>query len=245
MQEISSVNNEKIKEIMKLQQKKYRELSGQVLIEGYKIFLEAVKANAEILEILLTKKELEKHNLSAYKDKINLISDNVSKKLSFNQTSQNFFAVIKPREPKVESGSFLILDKIQDPQNLGAIIRTSVACNIKKIFLLDCVDEFNDKVIRASMGNVFKVCFEKTEVENLKEICKKTPVYCADMFGENIFNLKQKPKVFGLILGNEGNGVRSEVKNLASKTISIPMQNNVESLNVAVSMAVIAYNLTN
>ena len=162
MQEISSVNNEKIKEIMKLQQKKYRELSGQVLIEGYKIFLEAVKANAEILEILLTKKELEKHNLSAYKDKINLISDNVSKKLSFNQTSQNFFAVIKPREPKVESGSFVVSTSDSRGYSNSATINKTLVNYIKlAITELNIARESStSNTIKATLkGNYFNSSF--------------------------------------------------------------------------------------
>lgn len=244
MVEIVSTNNEKIKEVLKLQQKKYREQSGKVLIEGYKIFLEAKKAGAEILEVFATKSELEKIGLVDKNMKITKISDIVSKKLSFNQTSQNFFAVIKPKTIKATDGSFLICDRIQDPQNLGAIIRTSVACNIKKVYLLDCASVFNDKVIRASMGNVFKICFEDIVVENLSDICKNCVVFCADMDGENLFDIKQKPQKFGLILGNEGQGVCDEVKKFATKTLKIPMKNDVESLNVAVSMAVIAYNLT-
>ena len=223
MQEITSVLNNKIKNIIKLKQKKYREEQGLILIEGYKIFLEAEKTNQKIVEIFATKKEFEKNNLSKYQNLLTLISDNVSEKLSFNQTSQNFFAVIKQPEKLNFSGNFLILDNIQDPQNLGAIIRTSVACDCKKLYLINCVDEFNDKVVRASMGNVFKVDCEHIGVNDLSKVCNNIP--------------------FGLILGNEGNGVSAEVKSFATKTIKIPMQNDVESLNVAVSCGIILYNL--
>ncbi len=243
MQEITSVLNNKIKNIIKLKQKKYREEQGLILIEGYKIFLEAEKTNQKIVEIFATKKEFEKNNLSKYQNLLTLISDNVSEKLSFNQTSQNFFAVIKQPEKLNINGNFLILDNIQDPQNLGAIIRTSVACDCKKLYLINCVDEFNDKVVRASMGNVFKVDCEHIGVNDLSKVCNNIPIFCADMIGENVFDLKQKPATFGLILGNEGNGVSAEVKSFATKTIKIPMQNDVESLNVAVSCGIILYNL--
>lgn len=243
MNKITSVSNEKIKNLIKLKQKKFRQENDLVLIEGYKIFLEAIKTNQQIIEIFLTEKEALKIKLNEYEKITTLISESVSEKLSFNKTSQNFFAVIKTPKTKNFDGNFLILDTIQDPQNLGAIIRTSVACDIKKLYLIDCVDEFNDKVIRASMGNVFKVDCEDIKVEDLEKICDKTQIFCADMDGENLFDIKQKPKKFGLILGNEGNGVSDKVKSFATKILSIPMKNDVESLNVAVSMAVIAYNL--
>lgn len=245
MREITSCCNEKIKNAIKLGQKKFREETGLVLIEGYKIFLEAVKTKQSIVEIFVTKKEFEKVDLKGFEQFVTIVGENVSEKLSFNKTSQNFFAVVK--KPKVETcgGNFLILDNIQDPQNLGAIIRTSVACDIKKIYLLDCVDEFNDKVVRASMGNVFKVSCESVNLADLTKICGDYEIFCADMNGQNLFELKEKPKKFGLILGNEGNGVSLEVKKFSTKIVSIPMKNQVESLNVAVSMAIVAYNLLN
>lgn len=240
---ITSTKNEKIKEVLKLKQKKYREETNLILLEGYKIFEEAKKVNANIKEIFLTKKLQDKLNLS-YKN-ITIISDEVSNKLTFNQTSQDFFAVIEKPVQKIDGGSFLILDNIQDPQNLGAIIRTSVATNVKNLYLINCVDIFNDKVIRASMGNIFKINYKIIEVQDLEEISKNNEIYCADMYGENLFKTKQSNKTFGLILGNEGNGVSKEVKKFATKTLSIPMQNDVESLNVAVSASVILYFLTN
>ena len=128
---------------------------------------------------------------------------------------------------------------------MGAIIRTAVSTNIKNLYLINGVDEFNEKVIRASMGNVFKVCVKHINIEDLKNICKNFPIYSANMNGENLFTLEKPKTKFGLILGNEGQGVSSDVENFATKIISIPMQNNVESLNVAVSSGIICYYLTN
>lgn len=243
MNNITSTKNEKIKEILKLKQKKYRDETNLVLIEGYKIYLEALKVNCNIKEIFLTSFMQEKLNIKG--NNVIIISEEVSSKLTYNITSQDFFAVIEKPVQKIDSGSFLILDNIQDPQNLGAIIRTSVATNVKNLYLINCVDIFNDKVVRASMGNVFKINYQNIEVKDLEKICKNCVIYCADMDGENIFNMKKSNLKFGLVLGNEGNGVSEMVKNFATKTLSIPMQNNVESLNVAVSSGIILYFLTN
>ena len=244
MQKIESVNNETIKKLVKLKQKKYRDEHGLVLVEGYKIFLEAVKSEQEILSVFATESEFEKIDVKNFCN-VYEISKMVSQKLTFNVTSCDFFAVIKKKQTKLTDQSFLILDNIQDPQNLGAIIRTSVACDVKNLYLINCADVFNEKTIRASMGNVFKINFENITPQDLEKICNGKEIYCADMVGENLFELKNKAKTFGLIMGNEGNGVSKEVEKFATKTLSIPMKNNVESLNVAVSLAVILYNLTN
>jgi len=245
MIEINSKNNELIKNICKLKEKKYRDAENKILLEGYKIFLEAEKCNGKIDKILITTKFLENKDLKKYNDKIIVISEEVSQKLSYNITSQNFFAVIEKPKSKIFSGNFLILDNIQDPQNLGAIIRTSVATNILDIYCLNCVDEYNDKVIRASMGNVFKVNLKHINLEDLTKVCENAIIFSANMNGKNLFKTEKPKTKFGIILGNEGNGVSAEVESFANKILSIPMQNNVESLNVAVSMSIIAYYLTN
>ncbi len=244
MLKITSLNNQKIKEILKLKQKKFREEKKLFLIESYKVFLEAEKVNLKIKELFVEEKFANIIN-KKYEHITTLIDEKVSNKLSNFVSSCGFFAVIeKPKIKMINNENFLILDNIQDPLNLGAIIRTSVATNIKNIYCLNCVDEFNDKTIRASMGNVFKVNIIHTKLEDLKVICKNKEIFAADMNGENLF-LTNKPKNnFGVILGNEGNGVCEEVKMLANKTISIPMQNDVESLNVSVSAGIILYYLT-
>ena len=244
MQEITSKNNELIKNISKLKEKKYRDIENKIILEGYKVFLEAEKCNLKIDKILTTTKILKSLNLRKYSDKLILISEEVCKKLSSSVTSQNFFAVIEKPKNKVTNSNFLILDNIQDPQNLGAIIRTSVATNILDIYCINCVDEYNEKVIRASMGNVFKVNINHIAVEDLERICENATIYSANMNGENLFKTEKPKTKFGLILGNEGNGVSKDVEKFASNIISIPMQNEVESLNVAVSMSKIAYYLS-
>lgn len=245
MIKIESVNNEKIKEILKLKQKKYRDEKGLILVEGYKIFEEIVKADLNIKNIILTNEVFEKLNLNKFLDKIIIVSSKIAEKLSFQMSSTNFFVVVEKPKEKFYGGNIAILDNIQDPQNLGAIVRTSVATNIKDIYTLNSVDEYNDKTIRASMGNIFKVNIHHIQVCDLKEICKDKTVYSANMNGENVFKISKPQNAFAIILGNEGNGVSKEVEEFANKVIAIPMQNEVESLNVAVSFSIIAYHLTN
>lgn len=244
--EITSRNNELIKEIIKLKDKKQRDNTGLILLEGYKLFEEALKSNLKVKHILTTKDYFDNNeSLKKYSSKIIFISETVCEKLSFTKSHLNFFSVVEKPKNTSFNTSFVILDNIQDPQNLGAIIRTCVATNIRDIYSLNSVDEFNDKTIRASMGNVFKVFIKHIDINELKEICKNKEVYSANLNGENLFTIKKPNGNFGLILGSEGQGVSKEVENFATKIITIPMQNNTESLNVAVSFSVIAFNLIN
>lgn len=246
MLEITSKNNELIKSYIKLKEKKYRESEKLILLEGYKIFLEAEKCGLEVKRVLLTKEFLINHReLGKYDDKIIIINNVVGEKLCSQTNNYEFFAVLEKPNIKEFDTSFLILDNIQDPQNLGAIIRTAVSTNIRNIYLINGADEFNEKTIRASMGNVFKVCVKHISLEDLSNICKDYPIYSANMNGENLFDIKKTQGKFGLILGNEGQGVSKDVEKFATKIISIPMQNNVESLNVGVSCGIICYHLTN
>ncbi|MBE5745839.1 MAG: RNA methyltransferase [Clostridiales bacterium] len=246
MLEITSKNNELIKSYLKLKEKKYRDSEKLLLIEGYKIFLEAEKSSLKIEKVLVTKEFLSLHNeLNKYNDKLIIINEVVGEKLSSQTNNYSFFAVVKKPEVNEFDTSFLILDNIQDPQNLGAIIRTAVSTNIRNLYLINGADEYNEKVIRASMGNVFKVYVKHINLEDLSHISKDYPIYSANMYGENLFKTEKPKTKFGLILGNEGQGVSREVEKFANKIISIPMQNQVESLNVAVSCGIICYYLKN
>lgn len=159
-------------------------------------------------------------------------------------TSQNVFAVAKiPQANKTNSQNVLVLDKIQNPDNLGAIIRSAVATNFVTIYAIESVDLYNEKTLRSSMGNVFKVNFIKTDYQHINSLLKGYQVCIADMQGENIFKLNSLQKNVALVIGNEGNGVSEQMRKLCNKKISIPMQNNVESLNASVSAGIIMYQI--
>ena len=148
-----------------------------------------------------------------------------------------------------ESGTnFIVLDHIQDPGNLGTIIRSASGTSFKNIFLINCVDVFSQKVIRSSMGGIFKIKAKKFVSCNeflSFALAQNLKYYVASMEGENLFGIKNKISNIGVAVGNEGNGVSSLIKDRAFKTISIPMQNGLESLNVGVSCSIIIYYLDN
>lgn len=146
--------------------------------------------------------------------------------------------------------NFLVLENLQDPGNLGTIIRSASGTSFKNIFMINCANILNQKVVRSSMGGIFREKFKNFNTLHdflnfAKENCLNLLV--ASMEGESIFNISENEikKPYGIVIGNEGNGVSENLKNIASKIISIPMKNNLESLNAGVSCSIIIYNLDN
>lgn len=243
MEIITSKNNAVITLANKLKDKKYRLKQNKVLLEGKKIILEALNCGYNIDYVL----SCDINDKSLFNAKFLLIDEKLCKYLSFTVTSQNIFAIVSLKENQSQklSNKVLVLDKVQNPDNLGAIIRCAVATGFTDIFSIDSVDLFNDKCIRASMGNVFKINLHKVTYDDITFLKQSHTIVVADMFGENIFKTSLNSKNIALVVGNEGNGISREVNSLKDKTISIPMQNNVESLNVSVSAGILMYQINN
>ena len=229
---ITSTENPKIKELCKLKTSKYRKKEGKFLIEGAHLVKEARKCG-----VLLEAYSLEE------KEGYITLSDNVMKKLSNTDTLVSEIGVCKMIEKTSLSNRILILDGVQDPGNMGALMRSAKAFGFDTIIIGDgSVDIYNDKVIRSSQGAIFKLNFIHT---NLLEYLPKLNDYT--IYGTNVTNgitldsVTIKPKM-GFILGNEGNGVSSEVQALVGKNLYIPMD-NTESLNVSVAGGIIMYTL--
>jgi TrmH family RNA methyltransferase len=136
------------------------------------------------------------------------------------------------------------LDNLQDPGNLGTIIRTANAAGIEDIYLINCVDPYSPKCVRASMSGIFFVNIYEGEKKEVLNAVSSVPLICADMNGENIFSFTP-PEKFCLCIGNEGGGISEEVKRAAAYTIRIPMRTTCESLNAAVSAGIAMYELCN
>ena len=237
---ITSINNQTIKELDKLKQKKYRDLKQKFLIEGEHLVEEAEKSG--VLEKIIL---LENSEYPSKLEKI-YVSKNVMKKLSSLDTPPNIIGVCKMLSRKELGKKVLLLDDIQDPGNLGTIIRSSVAFNVDSIVMsLNTVDLYNPKVIRSTQGMIFKINLIKDDlgqvIEKLKS--KNIPIYTTNVNGgENIKNINSTDS-YGLIMGNEGNGVKDEISALADRKIYIPMNSKVESLNVSVAASILLYEL--
>lgn len=245
MKEIFSKNNEFIKQ---LKSKKRKNLF-LLFLDNPKTIREAISSGYSVLYILIDK---EKQNLiEEFSCFNNLIVTNSSiiKEFTSVKTPQGIIAVLESEQKKLDSLStnFLVLDGIQDAGNLGTLLRTALGTNFKSIILLNCVSISNDKVIRSSMGSIFKLDIYQISKQKFINFAteKKLKLFLCDINGENIFNFKPPKNIFGIVLGNEGNGISNEIKCLTKNKISIPTQNDLESLNVAVAGSLIMIELNN
>ena len=237
--EIISVQNEKVKMVASLAQKKYRDKMQLFVCEGQKLIDEALSSGYKMSMFFYTKKE--DGLLYNVKEKYR-VSEKVMQKMSGLSTGASMLATFIQKDAIKDSGGrYLVLENIQDAGNFGAIIRSAHACEFLNIYALNCVDMYDIKCLRASMGAIFKVNIINCSLEKFKTLGKKELV-CASMEGENIYSSKNKFSAScGVVLGNEGHGVSDALRALCSKTISLPMKAGQESLNVAVSASLIMY----
>jgi TrmH family RNA methyltransferase len=229
------VTKNQIKRILNLQQKKYRKQYGQFFVEGQKVIRELLDSDF-ILEELYTTEDI-------FKD-INtrvLISEDTLKKMSALTNPNNSLAVFRLREPQEikEQNLIVALDKIRDPGNLGTIIRLCDWFGINELVCSeDTVDAYNPKVLQATMGSITRV---NITYLNLKDFLSATslPVFGTFMEGNSIYK-SQLPKQGIIVLGNEANGISSEIEKQITDKITIPrFGNNTESLNVATATAIV------
>ena len=242
MMVITSLNNDRVKELVKLKDKKYRDKNNLFFVEGYDIILEAYK-NSLIKELYV----LEGIDVNMDVPVI-YVSYDVMKKISDMESISEYYAVCYKKEEADIGNKIIILDGVQDPGNLGTIIRSSAALGIDAIIVsLDTVDEYNDKVLRATQGAIFKIPIFRMNISEAIAKLKKDDTKIIVTSLQNSSDLKtiQKPKKFGIVLGNEAKGVHSEYLKLADEIVRIEMQNDVESLNVAMSAGIIIYYLLN
>lgn len=248
---ITSATNINITQAKKLLQKKYRDEYGLFVIEGAKLAREALDRNVAIKYFILDVAANESCASLANESGMPVFSvqSNVFKSLTDSVTPQGIIAVAAKPETTLRSpkGKCLILEKLQDPTNVGAILRTAAATGYNEAYLIDCADAFSPKSIRCGMSSQFCLDIFEGDFEEIFDAVSKTcAVVCADMDGKDIFDENTKiPAKHALLLGSEGKGVSAAAKQKSDFTVSIPMQNKMESLNVSVSAGILMYVLTN
>ena len=240
---ITSKQNEKIKLIEKLHTKKGRVEHKKLIIEGRKSLADCKSFNVIFNYILYTPENADfVRDFSCEKYEV---SAELLKEISSQVTPQGVLAVVA--QPKLATTrpttNYIVLDGIQDAGNLGTILRTALATNFMRVVLIDCVDVFSEKVINSSMTAVFKLELTKCKREEFAKLKNEYgfPLYVADLSGKNALQIAPKCGIIGLVVGNEGNGVSAETKSAADEVITLPMDKNIESLNVAVSAGVLMY----
>ena len=233
---ITSKSNPTIKEIVKLNDKKFRRETGLYLVEGTKPVNECIAAGGDIQRIVCTER------LASSYIEPTVVSEDVFKAVSSEKTPQGVIAVVKIPESNIEppKDSCILLDRLQDPGNLGTIIRTANAAGYRQIYLINCTDPYSPKAVRASMSGIFFVKIYQGGESEILNALKDIPLICADMDGENIFSFKA-PQKFCLCIGNEGQGISDVINKISEYRVKIPMSETCESLNAAVSAGIAMY----
>ena len=240
---IRSKSNQLIKQTKKLLQKKYRKTS--YLIDGWHLLEEAQKSGAQIEQIFVTEEGLHRLNQP---ELVKLVSPEVLAELSDSVTPQGVVAQLSlpQQEPPGQlSGKFLVLEDVQDPGNVGTMIRTADAAGYDGVFISEkTADIYNMKVLRAMQGSHFHLPVYRMDMGTLVEHFKSNqiPIY-ATTLSENSVDYKEMtiPSSFALIMGNEGQGISDFMVDQADQLIHISMPGQAESLNVAVAAGILLF----
>lgn len=254
MQVITSKDNEMVKNIKRLKEKKYRQQEQAFIVEGIKLVQEAIQEQMVIKKVVIcedctTDGSIDQSLLyEIAKQDCMYVSKNVFESLTDVVNPQGILAVIekKNEESAIDYGEdmLIVLDGIQDPGNLGTILRTMDSAGLKQIILSETTaDPYNPKVVRSTMGAIYRIHIIQASniLETLKNIQKnKFQVVATSLqTQENIYTIDYHKKA--IVIGNEANGVSKEVLELANQKVKIPMLGKTESLNAAVATSVIIY----
>ena len=231
--EITSVNNQLIRDMAKLHQKKYRDELGLFLVEGYHLYEEALKMDV-IKTIFTTDEIIQGHNVIH-------VSQSVLEKLAKTNNPQKIICVCEKLRREKIYDRVLILEGIQDPGNLGTLLRSALAFDFKTVILDNTVDIYNDKVIRSTQGAMFKLNFIEMNTLDFMNLYRDFEFLGTSLNGEGLETIRAVKKV-ALILGNEGNGLSLDVLKYTLKNITIKI-NEVESLNVGVAGSIIMHHI--
>ena len=254
---ITSNSNPKVKTLLTWQKKrKVREEDGIYIVEGLRMFVEAPQD--KVREVYVSesfyKKKREELCLDAWGKKLEILSDSVYGHVSDTKTPQGVLVVMEQMKYSLEeviagkegrASLLMVLDNLQDPGNLGTILRAVEAAGVTGVVMSsDCVDIYNPKVIRSTMGSIYRMPF--IYVEDLPTVVKmlgekEIHTYAAHLKGKRSYEEEDFTKGTAFLIGNEGNGLRDEVADAAEIYVKIPMCGEVESLNAAIAASVLMF----
>lgn len=257
---ISSSQNDKIKYLNKLYRSRTRRQEGVFVLEGKRLIEAALAGGADFERVFLSpaffKAEKNKNLIAELKNKLSLdlVSEELLKETAATVNPQGIIAIVK--EPQYSSRDFfqkadkiLLLDRIQDPGNMGTMIRTAAAAGFEAVISLKgSVDIYNQKVIRASMGGIFAIpIWQKVAKNDFAEALKADgaayELLAADIKAEKYHFEHQYQKKVILMIGNEANGLADDLLNRADVKVKIPLKGEMESLNAAIAAAVISFEI--
>ena len=254
MQTITSKDNELIKHIRKLKDKKYRDESNEYVVEGVKLVEEAVKENAKIKQIIVCEDTTRTYEIPTHimleiaKYECISVSDKIFNIITQVTNPQGIMAIIEKNAQDAQidysKDIIVVLDDVQDPGNLGTILRTVDSIGLNQIIVSKgTADAFNSKVVRSTMGAIFRI--KIIEVENLAQAIKEMRKH---HFKLMVTSLQTKNSIYDIdfnkkiiVIGNEANGVSKEIQDMADEKAKIPMLGRTESLNASVAAGVVMY----
>lgn len=252
---ISSKSNSKLKSWRNLHKAKYRKKEGLYLIEGSHLIEEAYKAKKEFNSLIVTESYYEEGELTPLVNELAsigvdtyVIKDYLADSISFTKASQGIFAVLEVESYSEEipiGRRYLLLDGVQDPGNLGTLIRTASAASYTAVILGEgCSDPYNDKVIRSAQGSIWQVSIIEMPLESAISKLQEqgVVVYASNLDASSKdYRLLDRNDKIALILGNEGQGVRDSYIKQADLSVHIPMPGEAESLNVGVAGGILMF----
>ncbi len=254
MQIITSKDNELIKHIRKLKDKKYRDEYNEYVVEGIKIVEEAVKENVKIKQIIICNDTTKTYEIPTHimleiaKYECIYVTDKIFNLITQVTNPQGIMAIIeknsKENEIDYTQDIILALDDVQDPGNLGTILRTADSIGLNQIVVSKgTADAFNSKVVRSTMGAIFRIKIVETEnlIQSIKEMKKHHfKLMVTSLQTENsIYDINFNKKI--IVIGNEANGVSKEIQDMADEKAKIPMLGRTESLNASVAAGIVMY----
>ena len=251
---ITSAGNQQMKHVIQLNKKAKTRYEQRVfVVEGMKMCMEAPREDIQSMYVSESFLQIPEHVEMLREYSYEIVADNVFKTISDTQTPQGILALVKMPEYSMSDllgregkmPHLLILESIQDPGNLGTMIRTGEGAGVTGILMnKTTVDVFHPKTIRATMGSLYRVpfyvtdCFEET-LDQLKK--KGIFLYAAHLKGTNSYDRPNYTKPCGFLIGNEGNGLTDNIAEYADEYIRIPMEGKVESLNAAIAATLLMY----
>lgn len=249
---ITSTSNPQIKRLLQLQKKsKTRNEENVFVVEGLRMFVEVPEERVEKVYISESLYNRKKDELKLEKFSVEVLSDKVFQHVSDTKTPQGILCIVKQKKYQIESllevenPHFIVLDNLQDPGNMGTIVRTAEGAGVTAVFMSkDCVDIYNPKTIRSTMGSIYRMPFLYVEdVLELLEIFREKGVktYAAHLEGKNSYDKEDYRSGTAILIGNEGNGLRQEVAENADIRVQIPMHGQVESLNAAIAASILMF----
>lgn len=245
---ITSRQNEQVKQWIKLKKKKEREKTKTFLIEGFHLIEEALKSNQEIVELIVSEQVAESLDSAFDNIKQTVVTNELSQEIADTETTQGIFAVVDmPEKDSKKHDKILMLDGVQDPGNVGTMIRSADAAGFTKVVLgKGSVDAYNQKVLRSAQGSHFHLTIESADLnETIPALqAQGVKVYGTDLSPESKnYKTVETTDQVALIVGNEGSGMSEPVLSLVDETLHIPIKGQAESLNVAIAASILMFQL--